>query len=380
MKMNKIRYLLSLILVWARLMGIVAQTQPADQFITVTGRVIEMIGQASKPIANIKVEVTATDYDFTNEQGQFNLDIPASQKRVKIVLSQAEKKLITPFDGVIYLPPGGKDVELIVCQAENTALLEKIDALNTRVKKMDASHKLEGRQLAAVQRQLLDTLLFFEQELAQRDAQIAQIKVASDQTIADISAEKTVLVNEKAALQAQVNQLMASLADALEEKYLRQAKAFAMITLDLNTYTDAALNLRDALRPTRVNSYFSQESARKQLNTTIEKYNAARNAIVQNKEGQLEAIGHYWADPILAQEAQELYAYLEETVHQKAIYPMEFSVNDPLIQALNRQISVADGKRKAQAGSTEAAVLVNQHLDALIQRKTLLMIHLQTGM
>jgi hypothetical protein len=354
--------------------------QVTDQFITVTGTVVEMIGQASKPIADIKVEVTATDYDFTNDLGQFNLDIPATQKRIKIVLSQSDKKLVTPLDGFIYLPPGGKNVELIVCQAENTALLTKIDALNAKVKKLDADHQLEGRQLAAIQRRLLDTLLFFERELAHRDDQIEQIKTESARAVTQVNAEKDALVKEKLALEAQVNQLILSLADALEEKYLRQKQAYHQITSSLNTYTDAAQNLCDALRPTRINGYFTQESARKQLNEAIERYNAARSTILKNSETDIESVKHAWSNNSLADQAQEVYTFLEQTLHQKAIYPMEFSVNDPLIQALNRQISVSDGKRKATAGATEAAELVNQHLVTLIARKTKLIADLQTGM
>ncbi len=116
-------------------------------------------------------------------------------------------------------------------------------------------------------------------------------------------------------------------------------------------------------RPAKVPSYFTQESARENLSKTIVRYNSARNNIIQQKEAHITAVRHYWESPALFEELQVVYDYLENSLHQQGIYPLEFSVNEPLSLALTREMSMSKGKEQAQSGAENGIKSLNPMIE-----------------
>jgi len=316
----------------------IGQPQP----IMVMGKVVEVTDEGPVGLPNVTVRVPGESEDVTKTDGSFILYLPPDQESIFISLENCPHPMVSPYAGRVNIPPSGF-LNIKVCAAENKKLRAKIDGLNTKIQKLERQRLLSKRQLAEMHQTLLDTILHFETQINLLNEEVA------DQ--GGQLAEKQGRVNE---LEQKVAVLEDRLFLALEEKYQRQKAVFDEVSASLEQYVDQAKNLRDAFRPTQIRSYFSTAAARERLYGSIEKYNDARKAILDNRENLVAGVANYWEAYQLADELEETFDYLLQEVHEEGVYPMEFAVNDNLKQALTRQLSNSKARKAAMAGAEDA--------------------------
>ena len=336
--------------------------------IVVKGIVVEVSDGKKKPVPNIKVKVVGESEDVTKTDGSFTLFFPPDKEYISISLEGCPHPIVSPYAERVNIPPD-EFLEIKVCAQENKKLREKINALNEKIKKIERQRKLNKRQLAAMHQTLLDTILHFESRINNLKKEVTE------------KDEEINLKNEKIYyLENEVEELQRQLSVALEEKYLRQKEIFDQISAALNQYIDQVKNLRDDMRPTQVKSYFVNPAARERLYETINKYNAARQEIIQHREKHLVGVSNYWEKFELADELEETYRYLLNEVHQNGVYPMEFAVNDNLKKSLTRQLSSSRAKKAATAGAEAAVPTLNPMIAVLEERVDDIIFKLKTNL
>lgn len=324
--------------------------------IIVKGIVVEVTEGRKRPISNIKVVVPGESEDVTKADGSFTLYFPPDKEYISINLEGCPHPIISPYAERVNIPPNDF-LEIKVCANENKRLRGKVNSLNDKVRKLERQRILNKRQLAAMHQLLLDTIIHFEARINAMEGELT---------------EKETLLEERniqiTALEEEVANLEIQLADALEEKYLRQQEVYGKISAALNQYIDQSKNLRDQMRPVQVKSYFSSRPARDRLYESIEKYNGARREVLDHYEEHVLAVANYWEAYELADELESVYQYLLKTVHEEGVYPMEFVVNDHLKKALTRQLSSSKARKAAEAGANESIPKLNPLIDELEEK------------
>lgn len=321
------------------------------------GKIVELGENRATGVPGVEVSVLGYDDDITDQQGAFLLHLPDNWQQTTVTLKNSALRIIRPAMGEVALPaPQGLEIQ--VCGAEKKRLLKKVDALESEVKKLRKDRSLSQQQIARLHGQMLDTILHYERELEVKEADLAKAKADSGAKSAEIEAlSKTV-----ADLEEQVGKLERQLQAALEEKFRQQKKQLDQVSAALEDYADQVKNLRDMLLPERLGPYFLNEGARAKLYAAIEKYNAARTAMLEGQEGWQAGIAHYWEDEGLPDQFASTCRYLLDEVHDQGVYPMEFSVMDPLKQFLGRQ----SNRIRAEKQAKEASQAAMPSLDAKI--------------
>lgn len=335
------------------LLGCSSAFSQNPRLIAVSGLVLELTEGGQKAVPGVTVSVAGQDYDITDQEGRFMLHLSAEKNEAIVVLEGCPYPMVSPFGGKIYLPPSG-ELQIRVCGQENQKLRRDIDALENKVKNLESKRKLSERQLSGLHKAMLDTILHYQEALHQLNSTVVEYESS---------------LRERESMVAALEEKLASVEQelflALEEKYLRQKELMDAISTGLEQYTDQVKNLRDMLLPERISHYFLNEGARRQLYLAINKYNEARAYILNNHQSQVEGVGHYWASPGLARQLEETYRYILEEVHQKAVYPMEFSVNENLKLYLSGQLGRSRAAREAEKGAASAMAELSPRLETL---------------
>lgn len=334
-----------------------------NSHIEVQGVVVEVTGGKKKPVPNIKVIVPGEAETVTDFDGSFTMYFPSDKEYISISLEGCPHPIVSPYAKRVNIPPN-EFLEIKVCAHENKKLRSKINTLNDRIRNLERQRKLNKRQLAAMHKTLLDTVLFFESKIKNIEDELNK----KENELVEKNDELIEKDERIVSLEKEVAELEEKLAVAIEEKYLRQKDVFDKISTALNQYIDQAKNLRDNMRPVQIKAYFSSAPARERLYESIEKYNAARREVLDNHENHIVGVSNYWEAFELADELESTYQYLLETVHKEGVYPMEFAVNDNLKKALTRQLSSGKAKKAAEAGATEAIPNLNPMIDALEEK------------
>ncbi len=313
--------------------------------VEVRGRVVEMINGKAVGIPKVTVAISNTDYDITAADGSFTLYSKSSnQKFVRIaVTSMDNRQLLAPIEGLINIPPS-TNVEVLLCSQQNDALKTKVAELNGKVKSLQSKYSLSARQVQTLQREMLDTILFY-------DARIQAIQAISAQQNADSKAALQEKDNTIKRLEADLRQTMQQLIAAKGDYFLQKQAHLQSISSALRQYLDALHNLRDMLLPDRVATYFMTEAALNQLGKRINAYNSARDTLLSRQDAHLTAVQHYWQDPSVKTQLAATYTYILSEIHDKTVYPVEFTVNETVKKYLTRQL----GRQQAQKKATEAA-------------------------
>ena len=313
--------------------------------IEVHGRVVEMVNGKIIGVPKISVAISNDDYDITEPDGSFTLYVNSSnQKFVRLSLTGIEnRQMITPIEGVVNIPPS-KNVEIMLCSQQNQALKKKVVELNSQVKSFQTKYNLSSRQVQNLQKEMLDTIMFYEQLIQIIKADAAQQSVASKSVVQ----EKDNIIKK---LEMELERTMRQLIEAKDERFLQKQKYFQSISAGLRQYLDALQNLRDMLLPDRVSHYFINTEAINQLNGKINAYNSARDGLLSQQDAHLTAVQHYWNDPSVKQQLAATYTYILNEVHDKTVYPVEFTVND----AIKKYTTGKLGRQEAQKKATQAS-------------------------
>lgn len=325
---------------------LIHQTITAQQtpVIEVRGRVVEMVNGKAVGVPQVTVSITDVDYDITEADGSFTIHSEASnQKFVKLTLTTGlnNREMLAPIEGVVNIPPS-KNIEVLLCSQQNQALKSKVTALNTKVKSLQSKYNLSARQVQNLQKEMLDTVLFYEARIQEIQAINAQ---QTDASKAEIQEKDKIIKRLEADLQRTMQQLLA----AKDEQFLEKQTHFQSISATLRQYLDALHNLRDMLLPDRVSKYFMNEAAIVALNKKIDAYNLARDGLLAKQDAHLTAVQHYWADPSVKTQLAATYTYILTEVHDKTVYPADSSIMD----IIRKYTTGALGRQQAQKKAIE---------------------------
>ena len=312
--------------------------------IEVRGRVVEIVNGKAVGVPKVTVAISNTDYDITAEDGSFTLYSKSSnQKFVKLTLTTSNnREMLAPIEGVVNIPPS-KNIEVMLCSQQNDALKSKVSALNTKVKSLQSKYNLSARQLQTLQKEMLDTILFYEARIQEIQAVNAR---QTDASKSEIQEKDKIIKRLEADLQRTMQQLIA----AKDAQFLEKQTHFQSISATLRQYLDALHNLRDMLLPDRVATYFINEAAMLQLNKKIDAYNLARDGLLSKQDAHLTAVQHYWTDPSVKTQLEATYTYILAEVHDKTVYPANSSVVNIIGKYATRKL----GRQQAQKKAVEA--------------------------
>lgn len=341
---------------------LLAQQTPV---IEVRGRVVEMINGKAVGVPKVTVYITDVDYDITEPDGSFTVHSKATnQKFVKLTLTNGldNREMLAPIGGVVNIPPSN-NIEVMLCSQQNTALKSKVTALNTKVKSLQAKYNLSARQVQHLQKEMLDTVLFYEARIQEIQMVNAQQNAASNAKIQ----EKDKLIKR---LEADLARTMQQLVDAKDAQFLEKQTHFQSISATLRQYLDALHNLRDMLLPDRVATYFINQAAVPALNKKIDAYNLARDGLLAKQDAHLTAVQHYWADPSVKTQLEATYTYILTEVHDKTVYPAEFTVVDILKKYTTRKLGRQEAQKKAVEATKEPFSRVTVLLPTLEEKIT----------
>lgn len=313
------------------------------------GRVVEVSNGKVKGVPNVKVKIIGESVNVTKPDGSFSLFIPAKKEYVTISLENCAHPMISPYAGRVNLPPSG-ELQIRVCALENTRLRNKIDKLGAQIGKLEKERKLSNRQLSQMHQVLLDTILYYEDQIQQLANNLAEKEAQLD--------EKQKQTN---ALEQEVALLQQQLFEALEEKYLRQHKTYKDLSAGLNNYRS---RLKDVQREMgRVSDCFLHSEGCNNFYSAIRKYSEARNDIDESSNSNVEAVAHYWDDKNLSDQLRNTYQFILKTVHEPVMFDM---VNEQVINPIKDYAARKRGRMAAQKEAERGAEAAMKELAPLI--------------
>ena len=324
---------------------ILAAQQHSD--IEVHGRVVEKVDGKIIGIPKVSLTLNGIDYEISEPDGSFTLHANLSnQKFVRLSITDIDnRQLISPMEGVVEIPPS-KNVEILLCSQQNQALKTKVVELNNKVKSLQAKYNLSVRQVLNLQKELLDTIMFYEQRIQLLRAEANQHSVASKSVVQ----EKDKIIRK---LELELQQTMQQLIEAKDERFLQKQKHFQSISAGFRQYLDALYNLKDMLLPERVSHYFINPESINKFNGKVESYNSARDIVLTQQDANLTAVQHYWNDPSVKQQLAATYNYILKEVHDNTVYPVEFTVNEAIKKYTTGKLGRQEAQKKATQESKE---------------------------
>ncbi len=341
MKMTSIKRLILLVLTLIHL-KLFAQQTPV---IEVRGRVVEMVNGKAIGIPNVTVATSDTHYDITAPDGSFKVySKSANQKSVKLSITGMDnRQLLAPIEGIVNIPPSN-NIEILLCSQQNQNLTKKVAELNAKVKSLQEKYSLSARQIQMLQKEMLDTIMFYEQRIQLIQADVSKQTVNSKSVVQ----EKDNIIKR---LEAELQQTMRQLIEAKDERFLQKQKHFQSISAALRQYLDAVQNLKEMLLPDRVSHYFINPAAINEFNSKVKAYNAARDAVLNQQDANLTAVEHYWSTPSVKPQLAATYSYILDEVHDKTVYP----VNTTVSETIGKYTTGKLGRQQAQKKATQEA-------------------------
>lgn len=281
----------------------------------IRGKVLDVSYNKHIGVSSVKVFVK-NDYDITDKDGNFKLLVEKGTEKINISIENTNKKMLSPYEGWVNLPPSG-NINIHVCAEENQRLIRKVNELNQSIKKLQIKNSFSSQQVIALQKEMLDTILFFEHKIANLEK-----KIETQNT------DKEKLMKEIVNLSDSIISLSKALLIAKEEQFLRQQEVFKRINSDLKNYLDALENLNLMLDEHRVSAYFNGGKAYTEFNDKLDAYNAARKVILEHHDNEVKAVSHYWENIDLAEQCDKTYQYALREVHERIVFPMNNTVID----------------------------------------------------
>ncbi|NND34155.1 MAG: hypothetical protein HKN76_16325 [Saprospiraceae bacterium] len=350
------------ILLFALLLPILVQSQVLDA-IDIYVNIQEKIAGKVQMLPNAKLLISDVGEVRTDDKGSYAFTYPVRNEvdpAVSIALLSENHKMLKPIDGSIDLDPSREEMHIdflvVNMESESPEFKKRIADLESKVSRLKSKNALTNQQLNALNSTLLDTILFFEANRQQLEAQIADFEQLTDQQRDEIDGLRAQVV----ALESQVDNLTQELEQALEEKYLRQNQYFKDISSSLLNYLRKAKDLRDHLP--FIKSYFNSPGGFQSYSEDIKSYNKIYEGFDSNRLAYLEGIERYWANPKIGPVMEEVFDFLVKGIHQNQILP----VMRDMYEQLNKQ---NPGKAQKIANLAHEDMAVNvQALEKQINR------------
>lgn len=313
------------------------------------GVIVEVSEGKPKGIAGVTVSVFGQDYDITDDKGNFSLHLKSKEDFVILTLENCPYPLIDPYAGQVNLPPP-RELTVRVCARENEKLQSKVKSLNSRIGRLERDRKLSKRQLEYMHRTLLDTVIFYENQLTALTGTLSEKEVQltdKQQQITDLEQKVTLLEQ----------QLFA----ALEEKYLRQQQTYEAIAEGLNAYRS---RLKDVYRELDgISDCFLHPQGCDNFYSAIRKYSDARNKIDEAHNSHITSVEHYWENTTLTQQLVETYNFILKELHEPVMFGL---VNEQVLDPLKVYATKKKGRLASQKEVTKGAEAARQKLEPMI--------------
>ena len=283
----------------------------------------EKIAGQVQILPNAKLLISDLGEVQTDDNGSYDFTYPVRNEvdpAVSIALLSENHKMLKPIDGSIELDPSREEMHIdflvVNMESESPEFKKRIADLESKVARLKSKNALTNQQLNALNSTLLDTILHFEANRQQLEAQIADYEQLTDQQ----NEELLGLRAQVSELEGQVDQLTEELERALEEKYLRQNQYFKDISSSLLNYLRKAKDLRDHLP--FIKSYFNSPGGFDSFSEDIKAYNKIYEGFDGNRLSYLEGIERYWENPRVGSAIEDVFDFLVKGIHQNQILPV----------------------------------------------------------
>ena len=342
--------------------------------------IIEIHGQVAEvgtqdPVASLPLHIEHFGKLATDDFGSFNVPVPYASGIVKINIEHPGYEILNPPEGAKVLsqeiePNSVVNIHIWVLGAErNEALVQQVKEAEKLVAQLEKKNELSQLQIQDINQRLLDTINAFEIEKKAFTSNINQLQQKFDNIESannDLKSEIRMLNNDLLELRKENEGLLIRLAEALEERYLKQNSYFKNITNSLNTYVSRLKDFRDHLN--RVDFVFKNRGAMNEFNKSLSNYNVIYEELNGAQDEFSEAVGHYWESTELAGEFDELVQFILSDIHQKEV----LSLNDSVLLSIQKASSGGARKpKKTKKDAARAVVQINQKIELLDSRTEL---------
>ena len=304
------------------------QAQQPSGVIEVSGRIIDK--GLSDMSSNVDMELYIVDYGsvkLTNN-GTFAFKAPKGLD-IKIEVIPSEFQIMRPLDGLLAGESNSYFIEIFIIHGTQDSLLKnQINSLDEKVRLLEEKDQLSARQISKLDRQILDTVVFFQTIQNSYNSKISNLnaRIKKSERQNDVLQDSLITYrNDLNSLKDTVNSLIARLSTALEEKYLRQKAHYDEFTKLLLQYQTGLKDLRDWL-PQLENCYKRKE-ALSQFNQVCVNYGNARNALFDNHENHLTGIKRYWKNENCYIEGDKICQTIFQNIH-----------SDLMIEGVNKEV------------------------------------------
>jgi hypothetical protein len=331
----------------------------AQKSVTLRGKVVELTGDKTVGVPGVVVSVSGESYDVTGQDGSFKLFAPGGLGQITITIKGSASTMLTPYEGKVNIPPLDEPILIKLCSEKNQKLLEKVALLNSKVKSLQKTQKLNARQVELLHRTMMDTIAYYQTEVEKATVQLDLAKTANLELLEKI---------------AQLEKTNAELEDklflALGEKYTAQQKYFELISTGLNNYISRLKDLHQILPYDAVACLTNTPQACNRFYAAIEKYNQARNVINENKDQYLQAAEHYWSGDFVAAELGEVNHFILNTLHQPYLFEkMNATIINPIKERSQGNTNLKVAKKEISAASKALAADLDPLIKQLDQKK-----------
>jgi chromosome segregation ATPase len=315
---------------WILFLPVVGHSQVLD-YLDINMRIIEKVGDELRPLPNTTIDISDIGEVITDEQGRHTFTYPVRNNvdpKISISLLSDSLNILRPLDSSIAIDTTREEmnIEFLVVNMgnENTQFKKQIKKLEQRISKLKATNSLTRQQVSALHTQLMDTILHFENLRHQMESEIREYEnLTADQQL-EIEAKNDRILD----LEVQVDALTQDLAQALEERFLRQKGYFDDITSDLRAFVRHSRDLRNHLKFIR--TYFDSQAGYDDYRSAIIEYNAIWTVLDNKRAGYLEGVENYWKNKAHTKQLEDVFDYAK-SIHMDQTRPalndirMEFS-------------------------------------------------------
>lgn len=294
---------------------------------------IRVLDENDQPLRFVRLTLSGANLPVeTQSNGEFSLEFPPGQDEI-IFYPPGGFERISPPNGQLYLPED-KSRTLTIWLARkgnDNRDLEVFTKILSKKEQEKASLQAENEtlknQLSRLESDQKTTTALYD-SLASVLQQNTGSTVDLEREIADLHA-------------------------AVE---LKQQQFYKQIAGQLLIYADRLKDLRDALP--RISDAFIDPRAMQGFEQIIEKYNTARDSVLQNYRGNVEIVRSLWGE----NSARDLDAVYDKTlvsVHQQLILPLNTSVLDQFRAVRAEEVRPAKARKNAQKSANETFAKLN---------------------
>ncbi|MCB0673503.1 MAG: hypothetical protein KDC59_16290 [Saprospiraceae bacterium] len=338
-------------MLWALLViagnGIAQQTSGVSK---IQGRVIEKIGPKVQGVSDAQVLIAGQGLVSVGPDGYFTATVP-NKTKLKIEVLPTSYQILRPQDGQIPPERLSYTIEIYVLSGTVDSNLQvNLRKLDEEINRITREKKLSDRQILRLEKSLLDTVLYYQEQRKIWDARLAQTEQmleASNQANRRLSDSLQSFSRQINILQDTVSSLMNRLAEALEAKYVRQKELYEGLTREILDYESRLKDLQNWLP--KVQSCYKNNQALVAFNKVCLDYSKARDALYNDQQKYLLGLQHYWDDPAAVSALEAYYQHVFSEIHDPVILDQ---VNQKVIRNLQDYSTkgirkVSDTKRAA---------------------------------